>query len=327
VIPRETSGEKKTNFSTRERKHVFCKKSRDFYGMSARDALLSRFQQNVLLDQESHGMLSLFGSDPSSQQQQGLDDVELGFQFEQHHYDNSRHNGGAHLFSFGHGDDYNENHIFRSDSDDRGDDDDEVEVDHNVRRQEESDRENMFNNIEDLLVDGERKHCDGDNGMAVEVPPTAIVASEQQHQTTRDTHDDAIVLGADDEPLNESEYRMVLMVHLIVRRDEQLLDRVKRQAELQARQTGEMEAFTRQVDPRIVKRATVREVLDTVREQQLRDLSPDDLQLLFGHLNAARLWSLVSANQWSLCHTCYQDYLILTIGPAYHIIRARNATI
>lgn len=257
-------------------------------------------------------MLSLFGPDPSHQ---GLDDVEFGFQFEQHHQ--HQNGGGGRLFSFG--DEYNENHIFRSDSEDRDADDEEEE--------EARDRENMFTNIEDLLVDTERKlqqSGDTDGGMVVEVTSCTIDATQQP---TEEPRGEAIVLGFENEPLTEQEYRLELMVHLMVRRDERLEERVRHHQELAARQASEMNAFTQEMDPRIVKRATVREVLDTVREKQLRDLSSDDLQLLIGHLNAGHLWSLVSTHQWSLCHTCYQNYLILTIGPIYHIIRDRHAVI
>ena len=315
--------------------------------------MLSRFQQNVLMDEENHGLLQLFGPDSSSQQA-ALDDVDFGFQFDQHQnqYLHQEHNQ---FFAFGHENNHNENHIFRSDSEDGGggvgedDDDDEQEDDHRQRQQRENearDRENMFNNIDDLLVDTERKlqqqpRQDDDLAMSVEAPPPLQVSScgtttmrEQQQQQqqltsslTREKKEPKVVLGFDNEPLTENEHRLVLMAHLMVRRDERLKERVDHHAPLVAQNARDMNAFSQQMDVRIINHAEFREVVEAVRERQLRELSPEELQLVMGHLNISHLMALLSTYQWSLYHTRYQDYLVLTIGPSYHVIRSTKCSL
>ncbi len=308
-----------------------------------RDALLSRFHHNVLMDQEQHGFLEMFGDNNGGMMGSQMDDTDFGLHMDQvqDHLHQQQQRRGRDLFTFG-SDTYDESHIFRDDSNEDQEGDDEGNDGDNDNEAERRDREAMFNNIEDLLRHTENNNHQqtASNAMDVDVPSPVVVTPcapdigmehtrqhpRQKEPTKPDDMGEEEVVAVDSEqrPLTKTQYRLVLMVTLMVRHHERLQKRVLQQAEKQTEHSKKMAALPLTVDSRVLKRAARKELVQAVRQQQLRELSSDDVRRLLAHLNCGELLARVASENWSLCHASFRNYLIMTLGPSHHVIVERG---
>jgi hypothetical protein len=203
------------------------------------------------------------------------------------------------------------------------------------RQQEAADRVNMFTNINDLLLatgaarddDGGDEGGDDDVRMHVEEPAAA---------TNEEPAEPDFIVGDDSPPfemplvesreLSDEQYRVGLLMTVMLRYEQKLRDRAAALRERQQRLDADVRALRAQVpvDPLVCLRNKLYAARQALRQQRLKTLGDQHLRRLCAHLQAG---SVVAAlvcggtdDPCPLYHTNYGPYLLLVLGGEHYVI-------
>ena len=312
------------------------------------DQLWARYQRSMLHSEGLREANRLLAG-----QQDEADEDEMGFRFS---------DGGGDDDAFGSrraADDADDDALFASqstgaatagffDMGERQHDDEEQSVASRHEDEEQRDRVNMFSNINDLLEmranepgddDGlmqvespsaTSNHSDDDDVISdaaepnflVDAPPTSAAAS-----TAGSTTGPLPCVRTDlpqEEQLTGEQYRVGLMMTLMLRYEETLRQRRRALDERQRLHRAAVSALHSELDPLVRFTQQLWAVRKALREQKLRTLGDEQLRRLSRHLDYAVVAADVagggSGADYPLYHTNYGPYLILVIGDEHHLI-------
>jgi hypothetical protein len=239
-----------------------------------------------------------------------------------------------------------EGYLF-SDDQSGGDDDHHHHHHHHNDDEEAEDRANLFTNINDLLRNQEQHRDDSNEEKAEEMQverqqekpacnigicPDPIDAEDEEEPAVdfltqspprSDLHANDLppVPQADvpqEQQLTEDQYRQWLLVSILHKCATTLENR---KAQLQERQENyklAMNAFEKQIDPKVRLSQHLYATLNTIRDQKIRTLGDKQLLSMTAHLNYAAIAAGATLNE--MYHTSLGDYLLLSFSPQHFII-------